>query len=219
MPRSPAGAYSLPSGSLVSDGVDDILASQHNNPLQDIATDLNTPRPVSAGGTGASSAAGALANLGLSVTSAQINAGLIPTGAVIMWSGAIAAIPAGWRICDGTNGTPDLRDRFVVGAGSTYAVGATGGANTVTLTEAQMPSHNHGGASGAGGAHSHTLIDDAVIGDGNFAPGGLAPYPSGTTVKTTSTAPTHTHTISSAGGGQSHENRPPYYALAYIMKV
>jgi hypothetical protein len=64
MPRSQTGAYSLPAGSLVSDGTDDILASQHNTPLQDIATDLNVPRPVSVGGTGASTAAAARTNLG-----------------------------------------------------------------------------------------------------------------------------------------------------------
>ena len=51
----------------------------------------------------------------------------VPSGAIIMWSGSIGSIPAGYYICDGNNGTPDLRDRFVVGAGNTYAVGNTGG--------------------------------------------------------------------------------------------
>ena len=51
----------------------------------------------------------------------------VPAGGIIMWSGSIASIPAGYVICDGTNGTPDLRDRFVVGSGSTFAVGNTGG--------------------------------------------------------------------------------------------
>ena len=51
----------------------------------------------------------------------------VPSGGIIMWSGSIGSIPSGYYICDGTNGTPDLRDRFVVGAGNTYAVGNTGG--------------------------------------------------------------------------------------------
>lgn len=57
---------------------------------------------------------------------------LVPTGVVMMWSGAANAIPSGYVICDGNNGTPDLRNRFVIGAGDTYAVGATGGSSTTT---------------------------------------------------------------------------------------
>ena len=56
----------------------------------------------------------------------------VPTGAIMMWSGASTAIPTGWVLCDGTNSTPDLRNRFVIGAGDTYAVGATGGSSTTT---------------------------------------------------------------------------------------
>jgi microcystin-dependent protein len=58
----------------------------------------------------------------------------VPSGVIAIWSGAIVNIPIGWVICDGTNGTPDLRNKFVVGAGSTYAVGATGGSTTHTHT-------------------------------------------------------------------------------------
>jgi hypothetical protein len=61
-----------------------------------------------------------------------------PSGGIIMWSGSIAAIPSGWVLCNGSNSTPDLRDRFVVGAGSTYAVDATGGSADATL-----PTHTH----------------------------------------------------------------------------
>jgi hypothetical protein len=68
-----AGAYSLPAGSLVTDGVDDILAAQHNDPLQDLASDANTARPVVAGGTGADNAPDALVNLGLTATAAELN--------------------------------------------------------------------------------------------------------------------------------------------------
>ena len=56
----------------------------------------------------------------------------VPNGAIIMWSGTVATIPDGFSLCDGSNGTPDLRNRFVIGAGDTYAVGATGGSSATT---------------------------------------------------------------------------------------
>ena len=57
---------------------------------------------------------------------------LVPSGVIMMWSGAANAIPSGYVLCDGNNGTHDLRDRFVVGAGNSYAVGATGGGSSTT---------------------------------------------------------------------------------------
>ena len=69
---------------------------------------------------------------------------VIPAGLITMWSGSVASIPAGWVLCDGTSSTPDLRDRFVVGAGGTYIPGNTGGAATATLSVANLPSHQHG---------------------------------------------------------------------------
>ena len=66
--------------------------------------------------------------------------GTIPIGGIIMWSGAITAIPTGWKLCDGANSTPDLRDRFIMGAGASYAVAATGGQTNVTLTASNLPS-------------------------------------------------------------------------------
>jgi hypothetical protein len=62
----------------------------------------------------------------------------IPSGGILLWSGSIGSIPAGYVLCNGNNGTPDLRDRFIVGAGSTYAVDATGGSADATL-----PTHTH----------------------------------------------------------------------------
>ena len=59
---------------------------------------------------------------------------LVPTGCIMFWSGSMEDIPEGWALCDGNNGTPDLRDRFVVGAGGDYAVGDTGGESIETLT-------------------------------------------------------------------------------------
>lgn len=163
----------------------------------------------------------------------------LPSGLIAMWSGAINAIPSGWVLCDGQNGTPNLRDRFIVGAGSSYAVGATGGANSVTLSEAQIPTHTHTitASSDSSGFHTHSVSDPGhthvfnggIATSNGYFPGGpiLAGGPSNTSAAVTNISVVaggaHTHAIvataSSVGGSQAHENRPPYYALAYIMKV
>jgi len=116
----------------------------------------------------------------------------VPTGGIIMWSGA--SVPGGWSLCDGTNSTPDLRDRFIVSSGSVYSIGDTGGANSVTLTVDQIP------------AHTHAIT---AINDGSPS----APYSSPRSAYASEID------SGSTGGGQSHENRPPYYALAFIMKT
>lgn len=121
--------------------------------------------------------------------------GEIPAGAITLWSGAINAIPTGWALCNGANGTPDLRGRFVVGAGGSYAVGANGGAETVTLTTEQMPAHSH--------AHKKTE-------SGGSGRNVLVPLENVSSVYSESTT---------TGGSRPHENRPPYYALCYIMKL
>lgn len=225
-----------------------------------------------------------------------------PKGGIIMWSGQVSTIPSGWKICDGNNGTPDLRGKFVAGAQASggYNVGATGGSNQVTLTEAQLATHKHpitsngahghttgsGSGTGAGGAHSHngatsrqdrnhthngsttangyhhhppvTQVGFDNEGNGNplrilaedgppyagtvwdsgggshghnFTTAGISQDHAHTV--TLVGASDHTHPISltiaengahqhpcgNTGSSQPHENRPPYYALAYIMKV
>ena len=138
------------------------------------------------------------------ITTGQLQgAGIFVTGMIILWSGAADAIPTGFTLCDGNNNTPDLRGRFVVGfhdSNGDYDVDDTGGAETVTLSIAQMPNHKH-----------TTTFDGHKYfpGDGstsiNF--GGAGGYPA------------TTFSMDNTGGGQSHENRPPYYALCYIMKT
>lgn len=139
------------------------------------------------------------------VTAEQIGAApstaVIPIGGIIMWSGSIDSIPAGWALCDGRNGTPDLRDRFIVGAGREYSVGDTGGANEVTLTIDQIPPHSHNIT--LRGTRFTGHIHEGATAAGT--PGGVSG--------------TWTGSTQSAGSGASHENRPPYYALAYIMRV
>jgi microcystin-dependent protein len=153
---------------------------------------------------------------------------LVPAGVILLWSGSIASIPSGWNLCDGTNGTPDLRNRFVVAAGDTYAVGDTGGDDSVTLTSSQMPSHTHtfSATTGSAGNHDHALLGgtgsvaDFFGGSGENYGVGIG---SASASNRTDDAGAHTHSVSgttaSTGGGDSHENRPPYYALAYIMKA
>lgn len=170
----------------------------------------------------------------------------VPAGVILLWSGSAASIPAGWKLCDGTSGTPDLRDRFVVGAGSSYAVGATGGADSVTLTTAQMPSHSHSFSATTGtagnhnhgmttaGSHYHTVYGSNSSGIvtavkvenrtsvAEFLTGSPTNY-AGDHTHSIDYQGNHSHTVSGttggAGSGSSHENRPPYYALCYIMKA
>ena len=164
----------------------------------------------------------------VTATAAELNTAsshYVPSGGIIMWSGAVSAIPTGWVLCNGSNSTPDLRDRFVVGAGSTYAVDATGGAATVTLSEANMPAHNHSASSSSTSTvsdpgHSHTFAGvQPSSGTGTSSRTSVPVTKSTSSATTGITVSTSTSTtIGNAGSGTAHENRPPYFALAYIMK-
>jgi hypothetical protein len=167
-----------------------------------------------------------------------------PSGGIIIWSGSSASIPSGWFLCDGANSTPDLRDRFIVGAGSTYAVGATGGQNSITsvpahthgvgnLANSSEGTHAHNGATSTDGAHSHTFakgtgvtnnFNDFAVNAGATFSGDQATSNTGAHSHnfTTANAGAHTHSISgntSSTGNASVDVRPPYYALCYIMKA
>jgi hypothetical protein len=133
-----------------------------------------------------------------------------PSGGIIIWSGSSASIPSGWLLCDGTNSTPDLRNRFVVGAGSTYAVNATGGS-----ADAIVVSHTHT-ATVTDPGHSHSTT-------GNNDAGGLNPFfayqnnPGGSLSTATNTTGI-TVANSTTGSSGTNANLPPYFALCYIMK-
>jgi microcystin-dependent protein len=190
-----------------------------------------------------------------------------PVGGIIMWSGSIVSIPSGWLLCNGSSGTPDLRDRFIVGAGSTYAVNATGGFATYSLSTAQLPSHTHTGTTAnvdinhthsgttagmnSNTTHSHGVSDPGHAhsydrpGPSNAAnpPGASGSQASASTTGSASTGiginsanidhthgftsggmnsnnvHNHTFTTDATGSGASIDNRPPYFALAYIMKA
>ena len=151
----------------------------------------------------------------------SITAASFTTGMIMMFTGSSA--PSGWAFCDGNNGTPDLRNRFIVGAGSTYSSGDTGGADNVTLTATQMPNHVHyvSLTTNSAGNHSHTY---AAYGGGTSGTVPALRFDGGGAVNSnTSTHNGHNHSVTGnthqQGGGAAHENRPPYYALSYIMKL
>lgn len=178
---------------------------------------------------GTSGGASDNASLGIVDTSTGEFSGGVPIGAVIKWSGSVASIPYGYLLCDGTSGTPDLRGKFILGAGGAYSVGDTGGAATVTLDATEIPAHNHGAgtlAAGNAGSHSHSTKErnDGESGSGST---NILQAQDSTGAQNgaqgTQAAGDHTHPITGstgdAGGGLAHENMPPYYALAYIKRV
>jgi len=155
-------------------------------------------------------------------------AGGVPTGGIIMWSGAIGNIPSGFVLCDGTNGTPDLTDRFVLGAGGSESIGDTGGADTQNVnvsvsgtteqakftlpTVTLQDSHTGPGAKmgqttlGRGISYEDADLTDRIRGiqrSNGSGPQDVLPL----------------RADFSASGSDSFDNRPPYYALAYIMKT
>ncbi len=113
----------------------------------------------------------------------------VPSGLIVMWYGALSAIPDGWLLCDGSNDTPDLRNRFVYGASDSVSPGTTGGANSYVLATAQLPAHTHAGASSTEGSHTHTV--------------------------TTASAGAHTHTASVNSPSHRHNHYQRSYSGTY----
>lgn len=182
------------------------------------------------------------ATLSFNRYSVSQNESSIPKGTILPWYGKSSDIPDGFALCDGTKGTPDLRNRFLVGAGSNYALGDTGGEDQVTLSGTQIGNHYH--YLGEFSSNSHDSGDSYYLYIHSFATSRghwhiVAPistsvlYPSGQ--KSSSWVPIGTpsnlsmsNSFSSAfitslavgtAAQEAHENRPPYYALYYIMKL
>ena len=203
----------------------DTIVDAANGTSGTIAPDLST---LTINGTDVTATAAELNHMDGVTSNVQTqfdNIQSFPSGGIIMWSGSVASIPTGWVLCDGNNSTPDLRNRFVVGAGDTYAVDATGGSSTTTLSTANLPAHTHtfSGTTGGAGSHSHTT-SHGTGGLANNGTHGVRSYAgSFRTDLATSSVGNHTHsfsgTTSSTGSGSSFDNKPPYYALAYIMKT
>ena len=166
---------------------------------------------------------------GIATASSFVGNGTIPIGGIIMWSGADNAVPSNFALCDGSNGTPNLVDRFIVGRGSAYAQGATGGSADATLVSHShtINDHTHGFSGSGSQVHSHTQTGGGTNDDGGpNAPGGN----SGGNMSNINNA-TVTISISGNTGNPSdkgtdtqgssgtNKNLPPYYAIAYIMRI
>ena len=149
------------------------------------------------------------------ITAAQVP-NQFATGMIMMFTGSSA--PSGWAFCDGNNGTPDLRNRFIVGAGSTYSSGDTGGHNEISLTTHQMPQHNHTFSGSASHSHNFTIGPNDTDND-YYNKVAYSDIGSQNTYPTSSATVTISGTTGNNGSGGAHENRPPYYALSYIMKL
>ena len=168
--------------------------------------------PTAAAGTNTTQlATTAFVKTAVDAAVAQIPPG-IPTGGIILWSGSVGTIPTGWALCNGTNGTPDLRSRFVVGAGSAYNVNATGGsANAVVVSHSHSitdPTHRHNSQYDG---RTPSGIDGIGAGSEIGGMGGSYTFP--TTYSATGI------TVNSTGQSGIDANLPPYYALCYIMKT
>ena len=172
-------------------------ASSGNNPIRVVAGVKYNPSTNTLKATKFSGDGSLLTN----ITTGQLQgAGIFVSGMIVLWSGAADAIPTGFALCDGNNSTPNLSGRFVVGydaSNSDYDVNDTGGSESVTLTVNQIP------------AHTHNI---------NLAVRAFYQEPRNFGVGTDGSA-NNSEDTGSTGGGQSHENRPPYYALCYIMKT
>jgi hypothetical protein len=138
----------------------------------------------------------------------------VSIGMIFMWFGNPSELSDTWHVCDGTGGTPDLRDVLILGAGNTYSVGQTGGRS----------SHNHTiPTSGSGGGHSHSYSFTSgsqsstvsALGGGSITEAG-ASHSHTAPSKTTATASSHTH---STPDTYNASLLPPYKAIYYIMRV
>ena len=165
-----------------------------------------SPSTGAQGSTGPTGAQGATGSTGAQGPSGSTG---IPSGVIMMWSGAANAIPSGYVLCNGSNGTPDLRGRFVVGYSNTdgdYDVGDTGGAKTDTVT--------------ISGSDTVNITVSGTTSNVNLN------YNSPNPLTSMYSQSNHSHSFSGSGsdtvnisGSDTVNTRPPYYALCYIMKT
>lgn len=175
--------------------------------------------------------AAAIRALGDAIDETVSQAGTIPVGGIIMWSGTLGGIPDGWALCDGTNGTPNLAGKFVLGATDIGDVGSTGGEAAVRLYEQHLPGHTHplglNGSARSNGAHTH--LTRGQVGSASMAHGDQTMLAGGAggggtfSIETLGGTGDHTHILNgrteATGGNSAHNNMPPYYVLAYIMRT
>lgn len=164
------------------------------------------------------------ASLRLMRYSAESTSSSVPQGSIIPWYGSPGNIPNGFALCDGKNGTPDLRDRFLVGAGNAYKLGDIGGENSVKLSATQIGNHYH--AFGSYGSNNGWLIRLPSYATFPMPPGSGRAWWNGKGDWRGFQGPFATQSLDlvtslaiSTAAQEAHENRPPYYALHYIMKL
>jgi hypothetical protein len=200
--------------------------TEFNNLVTAVASKANTISPTLTGVPITPTAAAGTSTLQIASTAFVQTAATaaFPSGGIIMWSGSIATIPLGWLLCNGTGSTPDLRNRFILGAGDTYAVAATGGS-----ADAVVVSHTHSITVSDPG-HKHKIASSGDFNSGDFlaqlySPGSgsnsytLASKSGAANVYDSSLVTTGISvTANSTGEAGTNKNLPPYYALAYIMK-
>ncbi len=147
-------------------------------------------------------------NLKVSDANSISGPGTIPIGGIIMWSGSKGSVPNGWKLCDGEDGTPDLRGRFILGADSVNNTGATGGASSVTLSTDNLPPHQH-----------EYFGDDMLQGvDGNTTTQ-VSRQRSGYDATSKLAGDSKVYWSGATGKGKSFDIMPPYYKLAFIMRI
>ena len=141
----------------------------------------------------------------------------VPKGSIIPWYGLIKDIPSGFALCDGKNGTPDLRNRFLVGAGSSYNLGNSGGADSITIKSENLPNDGLSGFGYVVMGIDFTWRSDMGVLEGEDKD--LASVDGSNSWKTTSYFSKFNSLVSKNWKGIPLENRPPYYAVNYIMKL
>jgi len=160
---------------------------------------------------------------GLQTTTQALS--IVPRGCILMWSGTLASIPGGWQLCDGTNGTPNLQDRFLLGVVQGQDPGEVGGAHNRQLDGGNLPRHDHSFTTEYAGTHQHTIAD--YVRDYNIYQTGTS-YPSPFANSNLTTmyhlsdpngSHQHTGTTDHKGDSTLFDNRPAYYRLAFIMKL
>lgn len=149
------------------------------------------------------------------------NIGFSEANWIMAWGGLISDIPEGWAICDGNNGTPDLRDRFVRGASSSSNNGTLGGNHSQSVSAAQMPSHSHTGSLNSTGSHSHGVVDGDGGAGGDDNTTDSTPHRNGTAKSLSGGNQNHTHggNTNYAGSSNSYDNRPQFKEVVFIKPI
>lgn len=154
----------------------------------------------------------------------------MPQGAIILWNGYISNVPDGFALCDGTNNTPDLRNRFIVGAGVDFGVYTPSGFGNNIMSAGYFPVGQQGGEQGhklmINELPSHNHISPYISNASEIAPGYAITWPYGLPSYLTDVRdrgshgyPTAAGLTTSTGGRNGFNVLPSYYSLAYIMKT